>query len=463
MVSPAPLAPSSPTSSQRSQKAAAVALGFSGLVQLLGCFGEPYMTQSHWGRDHIEPPNAATASASETPPAVASSGTPVTVATASASALPLAPNGPMSMTARMLAGLPVDKTLSPPLSALCVEQRNQVLSHMAHYDNKSGNAMAKWAKENVLQSPGETVFYPFSGPDFITVHRLYPDADRYVLVAVQDGGPPPDIDQIPPHDHKSLFHIYERVFESFARRGFFLTSALGTGFGSGNIPHGITGVLMAFAETEGYQVVDVTPMKIKTDGSDLELNPAPKRDALTWANVRLSLRRRSDGKPVIIDYANINLENLALQNAPEKKKWLESVAGQRVFLKAASHLPQQASFSVIRDVILNHATSILQDETGIAYKNLIQKYDVDLYGDFKHVNTLFSNAPQTGLQQAYATRKDVKPLPFSVGYQKGGLFCLQQAHQKAAQLAESASKSRLRPTRTVGAIRRFFARLLPFG
>ena len=32
------------------------------------------------------------------------------------------------------------------------------------------------------RTDGETIFYPFAGPDFMTVNRFYPNASRYVRI-----------------------------------------------------------------------------------------------------------------------------------------------------------------------------------------------------------------------------------------------------------------------------------------
>jgi hypothetical protein len=127
----------------------------------------------------------------------------------------------------------------------------------------------------------------------------------------------------------------------------------------------------------------------------------------------------------VLDYANINLANIALAANEPATRWMASMASGRVLVKAASHLMQQPDFFTIRDLLVDHASVIVQDETGIAYKQLSAKFNVDLYGEFKAVNVLFDGGPQRGLREAYEKRSDVKPLLFNIGYRKGGKSCLQ--------------------------------------
>ena len=59
-----------------------------------------------------------------------------------------------------------------------------------YYQKTIGQPMSDWAKTEVRRAPGGTVFYPFSGPDFVTVSHLFPQADRFVMVAMQAAGEP---------------------------------------------------------------------------------------------------------------------------------------------------------------------------------------------------------------------------------------------------------------------------------
>ena len=84
----------------------------------------------------------------------------------------------------------------------------------------------------------------------------------------------------------------------------------------------------------------------------------------------------------------------------------------------------------IKSGILTKAPSIWQDETGIDYGELEQSFAVALYGKFTKANKLFLKGIQRSLANAYKTRKDVRPLPFKVGYKKESGSCVQVAVRK---------------------------------
>jgi hypothetical protein len=291
--------------------------------------------------------------------------------------------------------------------------------------------MLGWGKTNLLAAEGATVLYPFAGPDLVTVRRFYPGASRYVLVALQEGGPPPDLSSLDPAALDATLDLYERVFDAFSRRGFFLTMHLGAGYRAPGGARGICGVLLAFAEREGLQVIAAEPMRIRGDGA-LERHPGPREAPETWSSLRLHLRRREDGARVLVDYLQVDLSDGALARDRGALALLGALARGPVVLKAASHLLQQRGFSTLRGLILERTQQLVQDETGVAYGLLEPGFEVKLFGSFQGVNGLFDGRPQRRLREAYATRTDIEPLPFGIGYRKAGGSALMVANRKGS-------------------------------
>jgi TonB family protein len=117
-------------------------------------------------------------------------------------------------------------------------------------------------------------------------------------------------------------------------------------------------------------------------------------------------------------------------------------------IKAASHLPQRAHFSIVREAVLANAPGVWQDETGIDYARLAAAFDVRLYGGFAGPNRIFSSGSQKSLVAAYA-RADADPLPFRVGYEKRAGSSVQVAVRDAraleARVAERIARYESRP------------------
>ena len=147
-----------------------------------------------------------------------------------------------------------------------------------------------------------------------------------------------------------------------------------------------------------------------------------------WRSVRFRLER--SGEPVVVDYLRIDLSDKGLSANPNHLRFVRLNAAHPVLLKAASHLPQNASFSLVAGSLSGQAPFIIQDETGIKYSQLKEQFNTTLYGKFERAHSAFGSY-QRDLAKAFAESKDIKPLAFRVGYFKGGNYALIVAKRKS--------------------------------
>jgi len=363
----------------------------------------------------------------------------VTAAAASAtvvstSVAALEPNA----TARILAGLnEAPAALGPNARPMIRQHARAISERWETYQRRIGEPMRDWARMEVGAAGGAPVFYPFSGPDFVTVEQLYPDAARFVLVAIQRAGPPPALDRYSPRELSELLAKLQAAWDRFARLGFFRTQDLESG-----VRIEVTGLLMAFAARAGYEVVSVDPVRVSADGADLEPRPGDRSSRAAWESVRLTLAKA--GRTVLLDYVRLDLSDASLSRQRADRAWLEAMAGHRTVVKAASHLLQRPHYAILRDAILASAPSIWQDETGIDYAQLAREFDVTLYGRFTKSNRLFTPGSQHALAAAYARQPElVRPLGFRVGYEKASGSSVQVAVRAANGHPREASSASL--------------------
>jgi hypothetical protein len=320
-------------------------------------------------------------------------------------------------TGRLLAGL----TTTPPpgvrISATALQDfARSTSNHWSEYERRIGEPMQKWALAEVRQTKGETVFYPFSGPDFATVYHFYPEAGRYVLVALQRAQPLPPLEKASAAEIATFMSRFAEAWKQFAHIGFFRTNDLDDDAKQAGIRIGITAPLTAFAARIGFKIVGIAPVRVNAEGTNLELHPGDRADVATWDSVRISLER--DGRKVELEYVRVNLSDASLNANPAVRAWIERMAANRTLLKAASHLLQNPRFTIVRDALLNHAPSIVQDETGIEYTQLAKAFEVKLYGNFSKPHPIFNQESQRALAHAYKSNANVRPLPFRVSYQR---------------------------------------------
>jgi hypothetical protein len=313
----------------------------------------------------------------------------------------------VDVTARMLAGLHTSAPTGVNVTETSLQEfARGAAARWGQYEQRIGTPMQQWARTELAQVQGGVVFYPFSGPDFASVHRLYPDAQRYVLVALQRAEPPPALNTASSADIRAFLGRFAESWKQFAQIGFFRTLDLDDKAKQTGIRAGATAPLIAFAARSGFKVIAVEPVRVNAAGSELELHPGGRSEAATWRSVRITLER--EGRKVLLDYVRANLSDASLNANPAVRTWIESLAKQRTVLKAASHLLQGERFSIVRDALLNHAPSIVQDETGIEYTRLIKAFNVTLYGQFSKPHQLFNqdaNVAGASLQSRHRYRR----------------------------------------------------------
>src|SRR5688572_22265187 len=316
----------------------------------------------------------------------------------------------------------------------------EISSHWNAYENRIGRAMRRWACEELPPADGATVFYPFAGPDLPTAVQLFPDAERYVLVSLQKAGRPPGLEegQIAAGALEGYLAEFQKNWRFYGTLGFFRTEDLE--------PFGMTGPLMALAARLGYRVEFVEPIGLDAAGGDMvTLADSP---GSRWDSVRLTLRK--GGRTSIVDYVHMDLSDgwlgQATQQTDRERAWIKSMAANPTLLKAASHLPQEPGFSILRTALLENAPLIVQDESGIDYGALSGAFTVRLYGRFTRVNSSFPAHLQSSLAAAYRSNGGAKPLPFAVGYEKSAGSALQVALREGGSAGPAARPgARCRP------------------
>jgi hypothetical protein len=296
-----------------------------------------------------------------------------------------------------------------------------VRSNWENYLLKMGHPMMVWSAKEIKQ-PAQKVFYPFSGPDFTTLYQIYPNANHYVMTAQQRGERLVDLSKLNPQAAKQTIEVFSSAWSSFGHDGFFVTEYLFKYISQNKVKIGATTLIASFAHLHEFSIQKIVPIQINPKGQIQELS-----DESSWDSVRFYLVK--DKRQVILDYVSLDLSDRGLKADLSHWAFFQESAQSPILLKAASHLPQNHSFTFIRDAMLNNAPFIVQDETGLDYLPLSKKFDTVLYGNFVRSYQFFSKYNQD-LAKAYKDRNDERPLPFRVGYFKDGNYALIVATRK---------------------------------
>src|ERR1700722_8983797 len=266
-------------------------------------------------------------------------------------------------TARFLAGLPPSP--DSPLAALTKDPTWQ--SYARRFDSIFGQEdrghlgkVRAFAKSR-LTAPHETVFYFFSGPDALHAVALFPTASTYVMAGLE---PPGNIPPLPSLNKATLGRT-ERGMEvalgNLMKLSYFITKNMSNQLRPGPV-YGTLPVIYVFLARSGATIDETTFVNVDNAGNEVPGDPNQKA-ATKGVKVVFSF----DGGPkktlyyFSTDLANGGVKNSGFLAFCEKL----GTNGADAFVKSASYLLHGDAFSTTRSFLLDHASSILQDDTGI--------------------------------------------------------------------------------------------------
>ena len=263
-------------------------------------------------------------------------------------------------------------------------------------------------------SAGRPLFYPFSGPDALTAVVCFPQNPVYVLAGLEPPGTLPTSAQI---DKKNLPLFLEAIRESMSSelgRSFFVTREMDHRF-RGQLTDGLLlPILFLLARTD-HEILGLRPVRVNETGHVAPMPPDGARDA-TFRNRGLEIEFQGNGPAQRLYYFTVNLNDKRLGSNAGFQAYLTQLGTIRTLLKATSYMTHHPEFSIIRSRILAQSESILQDDSGIPYKDFDPAaWQVRLFGDYERPYGSFRWLEQPALRKAYQA-PGVEPLPFHIGY-----------------------------------------------
>ena len=319
--------------------------------------------------------------------------------------------------ARFVAGLPVSEKDSKLYG---LTQTAEWKSHARNMDQiwnsfmQTNPKVTAFAQEELsdINEKCNNLFYPFGGPDFLFSNTFFPDIDTYFLIGLERAGSAVEVK----HPSVQTYRLYQNAVSDILNLSFFRTKDMKKELSNdtidGVIP--IITLLMARADRE---IVSIEYKRLDDNGkfaSTKEDGSALGRTNL----VEIKYFKRGSGRQQTLYYMSTDLSNGGFPRNKGLQAYINNFDKSKTvtFIKSASYLMHEKYFSNIRDMILDHSSAIMQDDSGIPWTFFDEdKWDMTLYGTFLKPIKLFSECPQPELRDAYQVR-EAKPLNFRIGY-----------------------------------------------
>jgi len=273
--------------------------------------------------------------------------------------------------------------------------------------------MREWAAKELGSASTTTVFYPFSGPDFVNVFTLFPRAKTYLLIALEPVGQIPDFSAC---KDQNFYACLQRSLYDLLQLDFFITNKMKSSLGKSELK-GTLPVLMFFLAREQARVLDVQYWAMQPDGTIAEspaLGPGDRPAGIP--GVRIVFTSQGSTEKQTLYYFQFNLGNDSLKRNQHFISFLKGFGPVTSFTKAASYLMYKPHFSGIREFILDQSLYVLQSDSGIPLRYFDPAvWNLRFYGTYAGPISLFSNCYQSDMADMYKTQ-DPQPLPFGIGY-----------------------------------------------
>lgn len=251
-----------------------------------------------------------------------------------------------------------------------------------------------------------TLFYPFSGPDFLNAYLLFPRCDTYVFVGLEPPGALPELDRMSDAEVARTLQDVRAALKDLLAHNFYMTKHMAQEL---DTPH-VNGVVPLLAASMGLIRVRIMAVEAFT------LPPAADRRP-TVHGARIVFHHPDIGRKQTLVYLSADVSDSGFSRAPELAAFLATLKPAMVLVKAGSYLLHREYFSRLRDTTLDIAEVVVQDDTGIPYRTLLSRgWTVRLYGDYTGPIPLFAADRQPDLAVAYRNRADSERLPFAFGY-----------------------------------------------
>lgn len=249
-----------------------------------------------------------------------------------------------------------------------------------------------WANSHLSDLNAGTVFYPFSGPDFISARAFFPKASTYILCGLEPVGNQPSLQTLQPLG--SALGWMEVSVRTLMDAGYFVTKEMQVDLKQSPL-QGTVPLFCFMLARNGDHILSVQT---------------------TASHAEIRFLARGDSRERTLHYFSFNLRNEGMRKGSAFADFIKSARPDVGFLKSASYLLHEGDFSIIRDILLTQCRAIVQDDSGIPLRAFASdRWKSRNFGVYVAPLDIFQKYNQPDMAALYA-KHPARPLPFGFGY-----------------------------------------------
>ncbi len=324
--------------------------------------------------------------------------------------LPTQSSAPFNDTARVLAGLPASgRDYFPEIrnNPSWANHKAKLDRLWADFGSRHEAPIRSWASSQIgdLQSSG-ALFYPFGGPDFLYANAFFPRTETIVLCGLESCEPLPSLSQLGAGEVSSSMDGLTTSIKTAMQFSFFITKDMRHDLVNTRFK-GVLPLILTFMARSGQRVESVDFVRLDGNGQPV---------VASSGNGLLIRGYGPNGGAKRVFYFRQDLSDGGLSPGSPLLRFVSSLGRPPAFVKSASYLMHEEGFHNIRNYLINNCRGIVQDPSGVPYRNLVASgADVRLYGNYQGTLDMFRSHQQQDLINAYQ-QGQTQPLNFGIGY-----------------------------------------------
>jgi hypothetical protein len=284
-------------------------------------------------------------------------------------------------------------------------------------ENTRLHKMSNW-RDKEISAPNKnctTVFYPFSGPDFLTAYTFFPNAEKIIMLGLEPIGSLPNIYKFNNASALDYSQDFQKSLTDIFQKSYFITSYMLRDFQQEKV-NGLLPVLSFFITKTGHKITDI---KFLNKNGNAGIVEQPYNAKVRPMGVKITCTKNNITKTVY--YFKYDVSNQYFNDSTVFYKFINDNTKKSVtYIKSASYLLHANFMSNMKKLILRNSNYVLEDDTGIPFNDIekTKEWDIKLYGKYsKPVKDFPYLQLQTGIVNAFQTDSmNIPDLPFHLGY-----------------------------------------------
>ncbi len=307
-------------------------------------------------------------------------------------------------------------------SASWKENQGFLDSSWTRLDKNRITRIKTWRDKNLQDINANTkmVFYPFSGPDFLTAFTFFPNADKFVLIGLENIGKLPEVRKMNTQAAADYVQGFKKALGDIFNKSYFITKNMSRDFNYKSL-YGTLSLMSFFIMRTGNQITSLDYVVL--EDKQIKEVPYTSNFSQTKKPFGVKIGFVNQGKPKTAYYFRYDLSNKKFNDTAVFYKYLNQMNVSTTYIKSASYLLHNNFMTNLLNFILKKSTAVMEDDTGIPYKYFAsdKQWNVRLYGEYVKPVSDFKwlNLQKDLNERCHKDSLSIPKLPFHLGYHWG--------------------------------------------